>query len=904
MTELFVGREEQLAELDAQWALGCAGSARLVLLTAEAGMGKSALVRAWAATLAPPAQVVIVAGEEDEQALEFALLERIMRTPVARDLDPFAAGARLLGWFGERSEAGPVALVVDDIQASDPSTARALLFALRRLDQDPIVALVATRPVPSGGPVAGLDRLCVDRGARITLGGLEATEVSALAGATGRGPLPPRAVERLRALTGGSPLHLRALLAELSTADLTDPRIELPAPRSFAMLVASSLSRLPETAQRLGRAVAVLGSDVDVASAATVAALDGDGAAAVQSLEQAGLLVAQQVTGGWSLRWAHPLVRSAILHDLGAGDRAALHRRAAGVTGGTDQLRHLAAATLGVDEVLAERLEAQAEVALAQHGLGAAAELLLAARRLSGNRDAAGTRLVKAVSILLLRGDVAAAQPFADALADLPETSESLRVRAQLAWMAGDAATARSLGQRAWDASEPHDIALRVGLASMLAQLEILAGRPKTAVAWSGRVLSTPSLSEAQRSAARTGLVLALTMTGRVDLALAQVADLPEDPAAVPLARHGELRARGFAKLIGDDIGGAVHDLLTVAALIGRDPAPERLLALAGAAEGEYRLGEWTAAIGHAEQAVSLGEDAEQMWLLVFVHFVPVLILAARGQWAQAEHHLARITEVARLIDDEASHAYRADARVHFDLCRNDPAAAVQHAQPIMQGPHAAPREPGVMRLPVNYTSALVSLGRLDEADRTLGELDARARETGRVSRLCALARVRGELAAARRDTPGARVAFEAALEMQGCADALEAGLVHLSFGRFRRRRGERRAATEQLTLGREVFERLGAVPWVERCDAELALAGMQTAKATASPLTALTPKEQLVAELVCRGRTNREVAEDLVLSVKTVGYHLGNVYTKLGVHSRTQLAAHPAMPAGRSQPI
>jgi DNA-binding NarL/FixJ family response regulator len=64
----------------------------------------------------------------------------------------------------------------------------------------------------------------------------------------------------------------------------------------------------------------------------------------------------------------------------------------------------------------------------------------------------------------------------------------------------------------------------------------------------------------------------------------------------------------------------------------------------------------------------------------------------------------------------------------------------------------------------------------------------------------------------------------------------------------------------------------------------------------------ALTPQERLVAELVCGGLSNQDVADELVLSVKTVGYHLGNVYLKLGVHSRTQLAAHPAMRAGRDR--
>ena len=83
----------------------------------------------------------------------------------------------------------------------------------------------------------------------------------------------------------------------------------------------------------------------------------------------------------------------------------------------------------------------------------------------------------------------------------------------------------------------------------------------------------------------------------------------------------------------------------------------------------------------------------------------------------------------------------------------------------------------------------------------------------------------------------------------------------------------------------------LGARPFVERCDAELTACGVEpTAQQPSGP--ALTPQEQIVATLVCQGLSNREVARHLVLSVKTVGYHLSNVYAKLDVHSRTQLVA------------
>jgi ATP/maltotriose-dependent transcriptional regulator MalT len=391
--------------------------------------------------------------------------------------------------------------------------------------------------------------------------------------------------------------------------------------------------------------------------------------------------------------------------------------------------------------------------------------------------------------------------------------------------------------------------------------------------------------------------VLALAMKGETDQARARVSDLPDDPSTVSPQRHGELRARGFAKMVGDDLPGATRDLLTVAAALRFDPTPERLVALGGAAEAQFRSGDWPSSLVNAEQAVSLAEDSEQVWALGFLHTPPVLVLAGQGRWAEAEHHLARAAELAAVVKDEATSAYVADVRVHLDLCRGDAAAAENHGRPILLRRARAPWEPGVMHLPVNYTTALVHLGRLEEAAILLQRFEERARATHRLSTLCALTRVRGELAVARRDTAGARAAFDEAIELIGVADALEVGMVRLVHGRFRRRRGERRGAEEELTQAREAFGRLGATPWIERTDAELALLGGHRPRAAPpGKVDPLTPQERLVAELVCGGRTNQMVAEELVLSVKTVSYHLSNVYTKLDVHSRTQLAAHPEM--------
>ena len=144
---------------------------------------------------------------------------------------------------------------------------------------------------------------------------------------------------------------------------------------------------------------------------------------------------------------------------------------------------------------------------------------------------------------------------------------------------------------------------------------------------------------------------------------------------------------------------------------------------------------------------------------------------------------------------------------------------------------------------------------------------------------------MRGELEAARRRTPEARVAFLEALRLgAGPGDALETAVAHAAYGRFLRRRGERRNAVQQLQIAQDLFTGLGAAPFLARCQAELADCGWPTTHdATEAAQTELTPQELAVARLVAAGRQNREIADELVLSVKTVTYHLGHVYAKLG---------------------
>ncbi len=188
--------------------------------------------------------------------------------------------------------------------------------------------------------------------------------------------------------------------------------------------------------------------------------------------------------------------------------------------------------------------------------------------------------------------------------------------------------------------------------------------------------------------------------------------------------------------------------------------------------------------------------------------------------------------------------------------------------------------EPGFWAWQDLYAEGLVGVGRSAEAAR------------GRASSVARLARARGRVEAALGRPERAAEAFERALEAAGrVALPFERAKVELAAGGFLRRVGQRRRAVELLTAALATFERLGARPYAERCRTELAGSGLHPAPRGGRG-GLLTSQELVVARLAAAGRTNREIAAELVVSVKTVEYHLRNVFQKLGVGRRRQLAA------------
>ena len=204
--------------------------------------------------------------------------------------------------------------------------------------------------------------------------------------------------------------------------------------------------------------------------------------------------------------------------------------------------------------------------------------------------------------------------------------------------------------------------------------------------------------------------------------------------------------------------------------------------------------------------------------------------------------------------------------------------------------------EPGFWPWQDLYADALVSVGRVTEADAFLVPHEQLAQQRGRRSAIGRLARARGRVEAAAGRPDDALKAFTMALEaVENLRMPFEQARIELAAGSFLRRVGQRRRAADLLAAAHRHFAGLGAEPYLERCAIELDASGLAPTKRNGRDRAGLTSQELVVARLAALGRSNREIADELVVSIKTIEYHLRNAFGKLAVTSRRQLPSRLA---------
>ncbi|MGI8715169.1 MAG: helix-turn-helix transcriptional regulator [Solirubrobacteraceae bacterium] len=917
MRSVFVGRVPELASLSSALQAAQTSEAQIVWVQGEPGIGKTALVHHFL-SIAEHALVLRASGDESETALEYGVVEQLLAqrsgfsvaaapalaaSTGAAERSVFSVGARVLAALGS-ADRRPTIVVVDDAHWADLSSAGALLFALRRLQADPVLALIVSRPDSLGRLGPSWLRLLNDpeRVQRVRLSGLTGPDVSQLASSLGYGSVTVAAGERLRGHTDGHPLYIKALLSELPPATLTFDDGPLPAPRSFASTVLARLTNVSGDAQDLVAAAAVAGPRCELAFAAAVAGL-GNGFAALAQARDADLLTLAPGRAPEQVTFTHPLVRAAVYDDLSPTRRRELHLACATLDPGPASLAHRVAASQGADDALAAELMLTAERDVAAGTLGIGAEHLLWASRIAASRGAREYALLTAAECLMLAGDVPAANGLRDAVIacqDGPLRSFVLgALTASRGRLVEAEAELAAVTAREDFGAHPE---LFGQVTSALGIVCAYLGRGADAVTWARQALDAPGNPPTVEVTAKQALTLGLAMSGRAADGIAELAGysaarLQPGPFEAEL-----ITSRGNLKAWCGDLTGAVEDLSAVIRW-SRAGCPLRSLpnAYGALADTEYRLGRWDDGLTHAEIAVSLGQDTDRAWDLAFVHAVAGQLHASRGHWVIAAEHVAAARRAAEVAPLPLNIYYASLAAAHLAWIRGDWDSLLAALAPLRDPstgrvrPGGGPRAWGLLE-----AEALLGTGHPDEAERTLDELDGAMDESSSDVNEIELWRLRGALAQLREQPAQARAAFA-----RGAAAASDAGSpfvqggLELANGHFLRKTGNRRAAIGALRAARERFVQLGAAPLVARCDAELAACGVRSRAHTTDNHFGLTAREEVVARLVASGKSNRQVADELYVSTKAVEYHLGNVFAKVDVRSRHQLASRLRDPGG-----
>ncbi len=898
----FVGRESELEVMRA--ALTDAGDGRFALVSIEgdAGIGKTALLRQFVAELAG-LPVLWASGDETETVLEHGVIGQLRATlqpshdsavgalSAGVHADSFAVGAEFLVDLGQLQDRGTVVVVVDDLQWSDPASVRAVLFALRRLRQDHVLVLVAGRSGASDAFGESWARLIAERARRLRLVGLEPAELRRLAQVSVSVDLSQGAGERLRDHTGGNPLYVRALLEELPVQALTNLDQPLPAPHSYAATVLTRVADLSPSTQDLLAAGAVIGVSFLLELAAEVAGT-ADTPGAFDEARAARLLIRTTHPATGDVAFPHPLVRAAVYDDLAPPRRRDLHKLVGQLLSGPAALAHRVIATQGRDAGLADAVAAVAAADVARGSLAGAAQHLLWAANLTPDVGRSEAHLLRAAELMMIAGDVPGAHQVGDAVVACADTPEKRYVLGALlaadGQMAEAAAEMRQVAETAMASGERELVGRS---ASSVALAYSMLGDGKEAVEWAERALDADA-DPAAASVAHQALASGLAMTARADEAVARLDELVVGGALPRTFFEAELMAtRGNLHLKLGNVARAVTDL-TVVVRWAREGAPLRSIDIAHSAlaEAEYRAGAWDDALVHAELAVSLCHDLDHRWFLSWAHAVVASLHAGRGSWSMAGEHVdaARHEALAVGIPAAGAYAHLAEADLAWAQCNWDGVlrcwSMLQHGDSwrMLDGANGQ-----LVRL--WRAEALIATGRQAEAADVLAEVtvglgDAFAADIHRIGALLAVAEGRDDDGAGR---------FAAGLEDGRTAGTpLGHALLEMAYGKFLRLSGQRRRAIPHLRTAQGILAALDAGAFVAACDAELVTCGVRgPAGPTEENPHGLTSKEQVVAHLVVKGLSNREVASELYVSTKAVEYHLGNIFAKLAIGSRRDLA-------------
>ncbi|KAA0024754.1 helix-turn-helix transcriptional regulator [Antrihabitans cavernicola] len=875
-----VGRDAVVADLVERVAATSTDGAAFVTLFGPPGIGKSTVLRTlYERTSGGVHPALWAQAVEWEAQRPFAVLGQLLQAE-------FTSAAEYSDALTRWQHDGPGLIVIDDAHYADRESMQILISITAHHRATATLVVLASRDT---------DALVDTRtSTRIRLDGLGGAAVMRLAQRAGL-VMHPATVERLTGHTCGNPRAVLALLGEVPAAAWAKPDTEIPAPRFVVDDVRERLDACTAHGRSLVQALAILDDRENFATATELAGLQ-DPFTAIDDAARVGLLAAPgDLRPAAELpKLRNPLFAAAVTTLMGVRATADAHRRAAAiVTDPARTLHHRVAATSAADPALAYRLDALGRERATDGGWSDAAGLFRQAAQLSADPLVRDDRLIRAVDALLAAGDCLGAAALVPAVESLRETPLRNATLAYLAILRGRANEAGMRLSRAWNIvvveREP-DVAAVIAQRYVLDSLARCQG--STLVEWADRAieLDGPDTPTGVEASAIRGLGLA--WSGQTGEARAMYDRLSGT------IRHGAqsqrvTMARGWLEFGLDDPVAARSSLEaaeSMAALGGSTRIT--LWSLGWLARVEFVTGDWDAALQTVARGRILARNSGIVLATPLLEWTATQIHSLRGDWDGAQE------AVEEAIATDGSYQIMAVptllARAQLAESAADYARVRQVLHPMVRLSETTPAlvEPGFWPWVDVLANALVLEGQLNEADELLRPHEECARDRGQRSATARLAYARGRLLGAAGELPAARRTFESALAaLEGLPLRYDQARVNFAYGQTLRRAGKRRAADAIMSNARDLYRSLGATTYVARCDRELRAGGFNAPRGRTVDID-LTPQEEAVSSLVAQGMSNREVAAELYISQKTVQYHLTRVYAKLGVRSRSELAA------------
>jgi DNA-binding CsgD family transcriptional regulator len=878
-----------------------AGESRPLVVRGEPGVGKTALLD-HLAEHAPGCRVAHASGVEAEMELAYAgvhqlltpMLDRLERLPgpqrealrTAFGLsagpapDRFLVGLAVLSLLADVAAEHPLLCLVDDAQWLDRTSAQVLGFVARRLVAESVALVFAAR-VPSD-ELAGLPELVVE--------GLPEADARALLEAALTGPLDAPVRDRLVAETAGNPLALLELPRGLTPTELAGG-FALPDAMPLAGRIEASFRRrlevLPEETRSLLLVAAAdpVGDPVLVWQAAERL---GIRAAAATPAAAAGLL-----EFGTRVLFRHPLVRSAAYRSAALQERQDVHRALADMTDpALDPDRrawHRAQATPGPDEGVAAELERSAGRAQARGGVAAAAAFLQRAVALTLDPARRAERALAAAQASLHAGAFDAALGLLTTAEAGPlDEFQRARVdllRAHIAFASGLGSNAPPLLLQAARRLEPFDPELARETYLIAWAAAVFAGHlggpnDLLEICHAVRRLPPPPGTPRPLDLLLEGLALLIT-EGRAAAAatLLRAGKVLADIPVEDVLRWGWMATAASNAVWDDDSTRAIAarhvQVVRDAGALAQLPMP--LLA----------LGTVTAWSGDFAGAASMSAEAESIAAATGSRMPPSIalrIVGLRGREAEASALIGSTIDQAAAGGQglAATVAHWAAAVLYNGLgCYDEAVTAARHATSDTLEPYVS-----MWALP-ELVEAASRTGDTELARDALERLAETTRPAGTDFALGIESRSRALLS----DGVIAEELYREAIERLGRTRLRpELARAHLLYGEWLRREGRRIDAREQLRTAHELFAAIGMEAFAKRARRELLATGETVRKRSPQMREELTPQETQIARLARDGLSNPEIGAQLFISSRTVQYHLGKVFAKLGITSRSQL--------------